>query len=548
MHTSRTAKVQGNVLICALCTIVVLSIIGGTVLHNSTTRLNVSVTQVRAWKDALAAAESGGDIAFAELRKSVPEISPAPSPSPWSSGWSPASPAATHTSNVINVAGNVQTQAVVEACYFDSDGTFHLGQNPGGHNWYRVRSKGTVLVPGLKRASMDDALTADGRQHFAAFGSTAMSDITARSKGDSLLRKIDFKYDHFVATYGPNGDGTGQTQVTVTTPQVSRRIEQIVAPVSSTLFTAAIKTSGTFYGLGSAAMLDSYDSSRGPYRFVANNPSDPDYSYSREGNVQANSSNVTLKGTIYGDVSTNGANVRGSSNVTGTIDNNVPFTQEDYHMPDTSSWQYRAPGSGPGQLPTSITSDQNLTPPTTGTADSPNYYVVSRLSDKLTVNANTVRNPDGTYSPVDTYVAVRVNGGDITGAITVNPKVHLKVYFDYNIDMKNDDVVNQSPSATNPIASNLQFYGISPPRDANGNPIRTQSIQLDSETPHVVAATFYAPSADMQENGNPDFIGAVVCKSFYANGNVAWHYDLALNNLEGELLDYRIISYVEDTR
>jgi hypothetical protein len=135
----------------------------------------------------------------------------------------------------------------------------------------------------------------------------------------------------------------------------------------------------------------------------------------------------------------------------------------------------------------------------------------------------------------------------MTGGITVNPGVHVRIYFDYNIDTKNSDLANNNPTSTNPLASNLQFYGISPPRDANGNPVRTQTINLNSGQPGTLAATFYAPSADVNENGNPDFIGTVVCKTFYANGNISWHYDRALNS-EGELLDFRIASYVEDTR
>jgi hypothetical protein len=39
----------------------------------------------------------------------------------------------------------------------------------------------------------------------------------------------------------------------------------------------------------------------------------------------------------------------------------------------------------------------------------------------------------------------------------------------------------------------------------------------------------------------------VVAKSFYANGNVSWHYDRALD-LQGSLTDFRLASYVEDTR
>ncbi|MBA3571633.1 MAG: hypothetical protein H0W34_06620 [Pyrinomonadaceae bacterium] len=386
---------------------------------------------------------------------------------------------------------------------------------------------------------MDDALIQDSRKHFAPIGSTEMKDITARGNGDSLLRKIDFQSDHFIATYGPNGDGVGKAPVAASyAPSISRRIEQIVTPVTP-FFDAAIKTSGSFYGLGSAGRLDSYDSRKGPYVFCANDPSNPRYADSRHGSLQIGSASATVKGMLYGDVATNGGTIVGSSQITGTIDNNVPFTVDDYQMPGTSTWAYQAPGVLPSQLPNAVTGTQTLVPLQPGTADAPQYYIISSLSGKLTVNP--------VVTGADTYVAIRVNGGDITGGITVNGPVHLKVYFDYNINTKNSDLANQSPTATNPIAGNLQFYGISPPRDASGNPVRTQSINLNSGTPGTLAATFYAPSADVQLNGNPDFIGTMVCKSFYANGNITWHYDRALND-EGALLDFRVASYVEDTR
>ena len=81
MQTKRNTRETGNVLLCVLATILIVSIIGATVLRNSTTRLNASSTQVRGWKEALSAAETGGDIAFAEIRKTLPGASP--SPSPW---------------------------------------------------------------------------------------------------------------------------------------------------------------------------------------------------------------------------------------------------------------------------------------------------------------------------------------------------------------------------------------------------------------------------------------------------------------------------------
>jgi len=537
---------NGNVLICVLGVILVLSIIGATVLRNSTTRLNVSSKQVRAWKEALSAAEAGGDMAFAELRKQFSTDSSVRA-SQWS-GWTKSgttyvSPESTFGSS------NLKSRTVVEICYFDVSGNFHLGANPdpNANSWYRVRSRGVSTLLGLKRTGMDDALMNEGRTHFAAFGSTAMKDITARGNGDSLLRKVDFKYDHFVATYGGSWDDpltTRNDPVALGAPQISRRIEQVITPLTP-FFDAAIKTAGIFYGLGSAAQIDSYDSRQGPYAFVANSPSDPRYINSRHGNVEIGSSTATVKGMIYGDVATNGGTIVNSSQITGTVDNNVPFTLNDYKMPDVTSWQYEPPpASGNGlayQLASSFSGNKSLTPRYAGTANAPVYYLVSSFSGALNIHP--------TAAATDTYVAIHVTG-DISGnstGITVNTYVHVKIYFDRDINVKSNNLINQNPTVTNPMAANLQFYGISPPRDANGNLTWTQTINLNSATPSTLAMTFYAPSADISLNGNPDFIGTMVCKSFYANGNISWHYDRALNS-EGQLLDVRIASYVEDTR
>ena len=76
---------------------------------------------------------------------------------------------------------------------------------------------------------------------------------------------------------------------------------------------------------------------------------------------------------------------------------------------------------------------------------------------------------------------------------------------------------------------------------------RDPSLVKNRESPGNYSATFYAPSADTKIWGNPDITGAIVCKTFYENGNASWHYDRALN-LVGERTDYRIASYVEDMR
>src|SRR3954463_4627948 len=71
MRKKHRKNEEANVLVCALCTILVLSLIGANVLRNCTTRFNVASSQVRSWKESLFAAEAGGDIAYAEVRKTV---------------------------------------------------------------------------------------------------------------------------------------------------------------------------------------------------------------------------------------------------------------------------------------------------------------------------------------------------------------------------------------------------------------------------------------------------------------------------------------------
>jgi len=479
MRISRRKAEQGNVLICVLCTILIVSLIAGNVLFNCITRSNTASSQVRGWKESIYAAEAGGDLAYAEIRKTILD------PTHAFSGWTNLGGVYSN-SPVTFGRDSLTTSAAVNVFYNDSNG------NP----WYRIRVKGSAPVLGLKRATMDDRMGVGTR-------------------GDSLLRKIDFNYDHFIATYGPKGDNLLKAIVPVSRPQITRRVELVAAPV--TPFEAAIKTLNSFAGPGSAGLVDSYNSNNGPYYFCANNPSDPHYGDSHSGGVELDSANFNLGGAIWGNVTTNGGNVKPSSSIHGTIDNNVPFTVLPYVMPTNLPL--------PLPSPTTIVDNVTLNPPSAGSVTSPNAYLVSSFSGNLTINQ---------VGTAPTYVAIH-STGDITGSIDAKPNVYVKIFFDRNISLKARDIVNESG-----IAANLQFYGISP-----SDPTAIQSI--DIAPPGNFAATFYAPSADFQLTGNPDVTGAIVCKTFQGNGNTSWHYDRALDTA-GDAIDYRIASYVEDMR
>ena len=505
MRLSRKPNRQANVLLCVLCVILIVSVIGGNVLLNCVTRYNTAASQVRSWKESLDAAEAGGDIAYAETRKTVLDPTHA-----FTTGWNYSG--GVYSSSAITFGrDNLSTSSKVDPFYYDFNG------NP----WYRIRTKGTSPITGLRRVTMDDRMAVGTR-------------------GDSLLRKIDFNYDHFIATYGPNGDNIGKTLVPVVDsqgnpqPQISRRVELVSAPI--TPFEAAIKAGGTFYGLGSAAYIDSFRSTTGAYNSsVKDNPSDPRYGDSRSGTVEINTSVATIMGSIYGNVYTNGGTVtKSTTSITGIIDNNVPFNLPPFYMPDTSSWTYVS-------NPSAIAGNTTINPPAAGSAQNPIYYLVSSFS----TNGNLTVNPyvsNGTTQ--ETYVAIHVTGdiGSSSGqgaTITIPSHVHLQIFFDGNFGAKAEGIVNASG-----YAGNLQFYGISP-TDPTVQPV----INLNSGggSTSGFAAVFYAPSANFTINGAPDITGAIVCKNFYANGNVHWHYDRALDT-EGEAVDYRIVSYVEDTR
>src|SRR3954451_12040066 len=111
---------EGNVLLCALGTILIISFIGANVLRNCTTRFNVSSSQVRSWKESLFAAEAGGEISYAQVRKTV--LDPSHAFQGWdNTGVKHASP------ETIFGANELKTSSVVDLFYTD----------PVGNPWYR---------------------------------------------------------------------------------------------------------------------------------------------------------------------------------------------------------------------------------------------------------------------------------------------------------------------------------------------------------------------------------------------------------------------------
>jgi hypothetical protein len=525
-------KKNGSTVICAVLTLLIVSLIGATVLFNCTTRYNASSKQVKGWNEALYAAEAGADVAFAEVRKIVSNGSTFSGTFVSSDGWT--------------VAAAPTPGPAYSNFYLTSTRPIYLGQNnslkanvtvdkvtsTNGFDCYRIRSVGIATLFGLSRTGMDDKLlgAADTTSHFSASGTT-------RGSGDSLLRKIDFTYDHFLATYG-DGDGNGKQIQTVSNPQVTRRIETVAVPQWA--FTGALKATGSFNGPGSAGQIDSYDSINGAYpgASVASDPSNPLYKYATSGDVSVGSASFTDGGPIYGNLTTNGGNATHSNaTVSGTIDNNVPFSLTPLLKPDTTSYTTGSSGT--------------LNVPTGTSASNPAEYVYSSLSGGLTINSQNVASGlPNAGSPAETYVTIVVNG-DVGGKITINKGVNAKIYFTGTLSMKAQDIVNNNVDAATGVynadgsastdysrAGHMQFYGISPTDGSE------QTISIAS--PGDLWATFYAPSANFSMAGNPQVYGAIAVEDFAGNGNTGFHYDKEV--IGGIPIDYQIASYIEDIR
>src|SRR4029077_13949678 len=125
MKTRIHQQNNGNVLLCALCTILIVSLIGANVLVNCTRNYNVTAKQLKGWKEALYAAEAGGDAGFDEVRKALNPSSLPFTTDGWTAAPSPAptpGPAWTKTISGFGQGGSLSTTVTIDKL-FDTTGT-----------------------------------------------------------------------------------------------------------------------------------------------------------------------------------------------------------------------------------------------------------------------------------------------------------------------------------------------------------------------------------------------------------------------------------------
>ncbi|MEY2530498.1 MAG: hypothetical protein QOI96_583 [Verrucomicrobiota bacterium] len=479
MHT-RNHTVQGSILVWTVLTIAILSLLGAEVMRLVSIKYEHAL-QTATWQEALLGAESGIDLGIVELRKS---LFPAPNQA-WN-GWNniPGNGVTSYGLTTIPNAGLVGTPMTIEV-NVDAPGTLI---DASGWQYYRIRTVGTMPITGPARIN-------DNKQ-------------------DTRLRKLSLRWERFT-----NGVLTAHA---ISAPQVSRRAEAIVRPVSA--FNQAIMAVGTLDLTNQNIVIDSYDS-RDPAKST-NGLYDP-LKRQQNGDL-ATDGNLIEAGNahIYGDVATNSGTVSGAANITGV--ERTDFYQEPIPV-GAPSW----PSINP--TPSTVTNTVTLNAGAVKGAATTRYQL-----NNISLNGNDTLTLAGNPNGSPTYIEIHVTGNvSVTGTsqIVVQPGVSVAIYFDGNVDVSGNGIIN-----SNNQPSDLQLYGVQP---------------SDSSSRHVnlsgnaqISAAVYAPNADVSINGGGSsghVFGSVVGKTVTMTGVTNLHYDEASGS-SGIINNYKIVSWFEDNR
>ena len=478
MRRQQSTK-AGSVLVWTVLIIGILSLIAVETLRLVTAKYQ-NALQTSTWQEALLAAESGVDVAIVELRKSL-----YPPPNHAWDGWNnpPGNVVTGYELTTIPNAGLNGTPMTIETSV---DAPSQLIDPTNSWQYYRIRTVGTIPITGPARAS-------DNPQ-------------------DTKLRRLSLRWERFT-----NGILTPHL---LTAPQVSRRIEAIVRPVSA--FDQAVMSVGVVDLTNQNIVVDSYDSSNptkstnglyDPAKRQENGDIATDGQLIEAGNAQ-----------IFGDVATNAGTVSGAANISGV--ERTDFYQEPIPI-GAPSWADSSTASINGTTRIDAVATQ-------GSVAS--RYTFSSISLSGNKTLTIAGNPNGSQTYIEIYVTgdISVSG---TGQIVIEPGVTAKIYFAGNVDISGNGVMN-----SNNQPGDLMLYGIQPPTNSSEH----VSISGNSQ----ITASIYAPGHDVTVNGggtNGHVYGSIVGKTVTMTGVSNLHYDERLGST-GIINNYKIVSWFEDNR
>src|SRR5262249_11367345 len=121
--------------------------------------------------------------------------------------------------------------------------------------------------------------------------------------------------------------------------------------------------------------------------------------------------------------------------------------------------------------------------------------------------------------------------------LIVQPGVTAKIYFQGNVDVQGNGILN-----SNNQPSDLQLFGL--------QPITTDDRHVSLGGNGQIVAAGYAPNPAVTINGggtDGHVFGSVVGSTVTMNGVTNLHYDERLGTI-GMINSYKIVSWFEDNR
>jgi hypothetical protein len=462
------------------------------VVLRSTQEAHTNTFRTASWEEALPAAESGIDLGIAELRKHATAPDQA-----WKDPWvSSITPTGVVTASCVATLthggeGGSKTVSTIKVDSPDSLVDYK------GWRYYRVRAIGMTELSGSKNAGTE--------------------------RRDLDLRKYSLRKDRVT------GDA-------LTQPHVTRSVEVIVRPKSA--FSVAILSQTSIVFTNHNIVVDSYDSTDSTKSTLGQWDM---AKRQKNGDVATNGTFISAgDAQIFGSLYTNGGSVSGISNVSGQIHDDFNQDLQSIKQPE---WT-------PSATSTPVGTDTFLVSPSIATGSEtilqagPVPGVMNYKLSKVALGGNGDKITIKGDPTVRTYVNVWVTGDlSVTGngVIVVDPNVSVTFYTSGNVNLQGNGITNGSTD-TDARPGNFQLYAIKP---LDGS---SRSLTLAGNA--NMEAAVYAPDSDVEIKGggsSGQFSGSVVGKTVFMNGVTTVHYDESLAR-NGLIVDYRIVSWVEDTR
>jgi hypothetical protein len=491
MKISSVTSQRGSVLVTALITITILTLICATSLYVASQNTNAGM-QNASWQQALSGAESSVDQAFNALNMSASGTSGAwtnwkkvdssslPTTKP-SGGSAASTPPPSNKYNYL-IPSNVTFQQGVEGNNSVSSwvtiDTAGLPLDKDGNQWYRVHATGSAGAPGPKRVS--------------------------NQRLDNDLRKLSLIFDR---TAGG----------TVSSPVASRTIEAIAAPQAKNVSAYGVVLRNSIYMNGNT-LIDSFDSRSSTKSTLGQYDPAKRQSHANVATTNSTGSNLNNE-PIYGSLAYSGPVVKETGGVTGTI--STPFNAS---PPDTSdpSWTASA-----GNTYTAPPASGVLTATGTGWGNSATH---------VKINGNFITNGAFTIlGAPNSYIEIWVTGNFQTkGTLTQSNGVYVKWYVD------GGSITTDGGSYINNLTG-------------TGTALYTTFIGVGAGTASIggnanFIAVLNAPGYDITVKGTGDFSGSIAGNSLSMVGSGNIHYDEALAPLgsSNSIANYAFASWFED--